>query len=392
MKIDKNNPRHWFYLLLMGVNAVMAVVLRPLLHQKNQKPKQVLLYGHKLNGNLLAIHNHLCEHAGAEFDVAFLTMDKAYYRQLQAEGINCVLATRPQAIKRLSTVDAIISDHGLHCLSVLINTTDIKFIDVWHGFGFKGHEWRDFRVLRRYTEAWVSSPLQRQFYLERFGFKPNIVKATGYARADRLVRQNEDVGAIRRKLGLEAPGTGKLVLFAPTWTQDLACRSMFPFGLTADQFLRALSDTAQRTQSTVIVRAHLNTGIDSQTTYPRLVFIPYASYPDTEAMLLVSDILVADWSSIVFDWLLLNRPTLFLDVEVPFTTGHTLDPSYRYGDIVSNMAGLQKHLEQYLRDEQAYHTKHGEQMQRIRDSVFGGCADGSATARCVERLRRLLGA
>lgn len=352
--------------------------------------KTVVLYGHKLSGNLLAIHRYWKTHAFDEFDMVFLTMDKAYHRQLRAEGVTSVLATRPAAIGLLACADAIISDHGLHVMSILVGRSSIKFIDVWHGFGFQGHEPHEFRVQHRYDEIWVASPLQRYFYTRRFGFDPRKVKATGYARMDRLVRRDADVPAIRQHLGLDGSDAGKIVLFAPTWRHEASGHSIYPFRLSSAQFLRGLSKVAQRTRNTVVIRAHLNTGLDAPSDYPGVVWIPFARFPDTEAMLLASDVLICDWSSIAMDWLLLNRPTIFLDVEPPFARGHTLDASHRYGDIAASAEALQRALEQCLCEPQAWHANHDEQMAQMRQLVFGGSADGDASMRCCRRLCEVL--
>lgn len=389
MKIDKTNPAHWLCLCLFGINVLAALVLRPLFHRQRH-PRRVILYGHKLSGNLLALQRYIQAHDADELTLTFLTMDKRYARQQLRDGVHVAIATRPEAIALMIRADAVISDHGLHVMQWLVGRSSIRFFDVWHGFGFKGHARRDFRVLRHYDEVWVDSPLQARFYREQFGFDPAKVHATGYARTDRLVDRREDAAAIRRSLQLDTSEAGKLVLFAPTWKQDVATRSMYPFGLDAGSFIGALSALAQRTHSTIIVRAHLNTGMAATGAFPRVVWIPSTDYPDTEAMLLASDVLVADWSSIVFDWLLLARPTVFLDVPPPFTHGHTLDASYRYGEVVDSLDQLCRVLEQYLVDPRAYQMAHADQVARTRKAVFGDCADGRAAARCVQRLRQAL--
>src|SRR5690625_6444995 len=67
MKIDKNNPVHWVCLFLFGVNSFVAWLIRPFIRPCQKKI--IVLYGHKLNGNLLALHTHLSKHAVEEFEV-----------------------------------------------------------------------------------------------------------------------------------------------------------------------------------------------------------------------------------------------------------------------------------------------------------------------------------
>ena len=228
MKIDKRNPLHWLYLLLLGINVIFATLLRPLLHRR--ATGRVLLYGHKRSGNLRSIHDWVLEHRPEGLDMRYLTMDPSYYQELRRHGVPCVLAIGPAAIAWLGTADAVVSDHGLHAMEFMLGTTDLRFFDVWHGIPFKGFDANDFKIQRQYDETWVASPLLASMYMERFGFSPVRVKVTGYARTDGLSeRKAGDKEQARSRLGLPG-GEAKVVLFAPTWKQDDTKRSLFQIG------------------------------------------------------------------------------------------------------------------------------------------------------------------
>jgi CDP-glycerol glycerophosphotransferase len=386
MKIDPRDPRHWLWLAASALWVAVALAMRPFRSRRRQRLR-VLLYGHKLGGNLLALYRGL--RADANFDVAFLSLDPAYAAALSASGEHVVCAASWRCVRWLATADALVSDHGLHALEPLLHLSDLSFFDTWHGIPFKGFDRGDFRVQRHYRQAWVASPSQRQLWIERFGFDPGVVEATGYPRTDRLVRRGENADQVVRDLGLDPQRSGKLVLFAPTWRQDDAGRSVFPFGLDAERFLGGLSALADRCDATILLRTHLNSGAPDRTFPPRVVALPYAQFPDTEAVLLASDVLICDWSSIAFDFLLLSRPTVFLDVPAPFAKGFSLDPSYRFGKVVGNATEMAASVEAFLRDPAGYESAHGDKAASIRDAVYGDCADGMATARCIDQLRRL---
>ena len=74
MKVDPRDPRHWLWLVTAGLWAAMAAVLR--LFRRRRGRKTVLLYGHKLGGNLLALYREL--RRDPAFDAAFLSLDPAY--------------------------------------------------------------------------------------------------------------------------------------------------------------------------------------------------------------------------------------------------------------------------------------------------------------------------
>jgi CDP-glycerol glycerophosphotransferase len=155
--------------------------------------------------------------------------------------------------------------------------------------------------------------------------------------------------------------------------------------------MNALSRFAVANSATILLRSHLNTGGASTGEYPGVVALPGTRFPDTEAILLASDILVCDWSSIAFDFLLLQRPTVFLDVPPPFRKGFSLGPEYRFGAIARDLPELMRQLETCVGEPEAYWRVHAGTYQSIRHQVYGDKADGHSAARCIARLQARLG-
>lgn len=390
MKIDRRRPNHWLYLLGFFVQGVIGVLCRKKKHQNGGR-KIVLLYGHKLNGNLLALYRAMRRDHEDRFRPIFLTMDLAYHRQLRAAGEDSVWAAGRVCSRVLAEADAVVSDHGLHALQPLhdlYRKRDVRFFDVWHGIPFKGFDAHDFRLQRRYDEIWVASHLHRRLYVERYEFEAAKVIATGYARTDQLVNQAENSGAIRHRLGL--PARGRLVLFAPTWAQDARGRSIYPFGVGAQPFLQALSAIAEKHEATIILRSHLNSGAVNTAATPRIVPLSGSEYPDAEEILRVSDLLICDWSSIAFDFLLLDRPALFLDVPAPFAKGFSLGSEYRFGPVPGSLAQLTTELDRALADYEGYRLAGSQSRETMRARIYGAVADGQAADRCVRRLQAAL--
>jgi len=388
MKIDRANASHWLYLALFTLNVAIAIPLRWM--SGRNRSGNVLLYGHKLNGNLAAIYEQAERMDGLLPPLVFLTMDPAYHRQLLADGKSSALAISPRCITLLARTRAVVSDHGLHALALLARFTRVRLFDVWHGIPYKGFDAQDFAVQHRYDETWVPSPLLKTMYVERFGFQAERVQVTGYARTDRLVDRHEPTEALRAQLGLERTRGRRVVLFAPTWKQDASGRSIFPFGVDQSAFFEGLSRVCRRAHAIVLFRAHLNSGVARETVSDDVISVPHAEFPDTEAILLLSDVLVCDWSSIAFDYLLLDRPTIFLDVEPPFVKGFSLGREYRFGAVVSGMDELLGRLEQALLDPDAYHREFSLRHAQVKAAVYGDYADGQSARRCLDRLQAFL--
>ena len=387
MKIDTKKPIHWVYLVVFFLNSFAAAILRPFVWRNSGG--LVLLYGHKLNSNLKGIYDFSRNNRHADLTLYFLTMDPVYFRELRAAGENALLALNPLNIIKMARCSVIVSDHGLHALEVLLKFSNIRFADVWHGIPFKGFDADDFRTQHQYSEIWLTSTLLKEMYATRFGFNKGLLHATGYARTDALINKSADCETVRKRLGI-AGSRDKVILFAPTWKQDEHNRNIYPFNTSAEAFFGVLEQLCDKLSVACVFRTHLNTPAGVDGGYNNIFYAPHSTFPDTEEILLACDVLVCDWSSIAFDYLLLDRPTVFLDVEAPFKKGFSLDESYRFGEVVGNLDEMISALELYIKYPETYWSAHGDRCDTIKNALFNSNADGHAAERCYARLERLV--
>ena len=385
MKIDKRNPHHWLILFRQGLYTLFAVCVRYI----SSKPKKpiVVLYGHQLSGNLKALYEEWQRAHTTKFDCYFLALDPEYARLLSDAAVNVLRCGRLTDMVRVGRCSAIITDHGLHAMSPLLSLTNIVFVDVWHGIPFKGFVPEDFRLQQRYDEVWVSSPFLKEMYQTKFGFKPNIIKDLGYARADKLFLREPPDPSLREKAAI--PTGQKVVLYAPTWQQDDNGRELFPFGESQDSFIRRLSETCDQNNAVLTIRSHLNTSISAQH-FENVRYCSMREFPDSEGLLLLTDVLICDWSSIAFDFLALNKPTLFLDVPSPFKNGFSLGKDYRFGKVVGTLESLDSELKRCLNTPKLYFTEQGNKHQRVTLDAYHTHTDGHASARQLDRLYELI--
>jgi CDP-ribitol ribitolphosphotransferase / teichoic acid ribitol-phosphate polymerase len=391
MKIDKKNPWHWLYLLTSCLWMFVAIGLRPFRSRKSQKI--VVLYGHKFNGNLRALADYIAARKDSNIRCYFLTMDPAYYREvvLTNPSVPILLMTRLADMLIVGRADAVITDHGLHALTFLHKLTSVPFIDVWHGIPYKGFSLAHFAFMKSYTEVWVSSPWIRDQYISRFEFRPEQVKATGYARVDRLVKGGYEPEALRRKYGIESHFK-HIVLLAPTWKHEADGRSIVPFGATEEALFDALNVVGDKLNALIIFRAHLNVG--NATSYTSRDFVrnmPFALYPDAEEFVALADVLVTDWSSIALDYLPLHRPTIFLDVEPPFKYGLVLGKEQRFGAVVNSVESLIEAIEEGITQPQEFIQRYKPLIQKTEELAYGDTLDGRSAERYYQQLKQLLG-
>ena len=390
MKIDKRNLSHWSYLARSGFFALVGILLRSFWRPKE---KLVVLYGHKFNGNIRAFAEYLKESKVNDglYSVAYATMDPEYYKAVKAQypDANILSMIRLKDMIAIARSSAIITTHGLHTLVLFRKFTGIKFINVWHGIGWKGHDSSDFSFTEGYADNWVSSEVFRGVYENYFKVK-TPVHVTGYARSDDAVNKKYSVAELRKKYGISR-NFKKVILIAPTWEQGSGNHSIYPFGQDSDSFFAGLDEAAKGIGALVIFRSHLNS---KTTTLPsglnNIVLMPYREYPVVEDFLYMADMLISDWSSIVFDYLPLRRPTIFLDVKCPYDKV-CIGESNRFGVKVSSMKELTSAMQKYTLDPKAYEKKYGAKMAEAENTGYGSTLDGKSSERYHKRLIEIIG-
>ena len=388
MKIDKSNPWHWMALLASSCLLLLALPYRL---TKPRRPKKaiVVFYGHTLNSHLRTLYTYWLNRP--DVDVYFLSFDhKKTTRQLRSAGYRVLDGLSFRDLVKLTRASVFFSSHGLHHFVLLRMLTSMKFIDLFHSpLAYKGFDASDFKHLHPSDEVWVSSRGVRKIYIHKYGFDAEKVKVTGCARVEDIWRYTKQRKAIMKTHGLDP--AKKTILVAPTWKQDNRHRSIVPFGLTLAEFMQCILSIAREDNIQVIFRAHLNSGDSEQFQNAKNIHImPYSQYPNTEEFLAMSDVLINDWSSIAMDFLVTNRPIVYLDVKPPFAKGFSAPPEYRAGAVVKDQQELVAALRQAVYQPVEYQEKYKNRIIQTKELAFGDTLDGKTLERCDHRLDLLL--
>jgi len=158
-----------------------------------------------------------------------------------------------------------------------------------------------------------STPIMRQ----AFGFTGEICES-GYPRNDALLAQGtagrlaDRAAEVRRWLGL--PAGRRVALYVPTWRDDqhdVAGGYRLDFRLDLDAAARRLAG-----DYVLLIRAHhlMTTPVPAAAT-PGFA-IDVTGYPDIADLLLVTDVLITDYSSVMFDFAPTGRPMLFFTYDL----------------------------------------------------------------------------
>lgn len=141
----------------------------------------------------------------------------------------------------------------------------------------------------------------------------NRILETGYPRNDMLVLGNneETINNIKRKFNI--PSEKKVLLYAPTW-RDHHNKGPgsyhFNMQLDINAFKHAFSD-----EYVLLLRMH--SFISDKLAIEEDEFVKDVSaYYDINELYLISDMLITDYSSVFFDYAILNRPILFFAYDL----------------------------------------------------------------------------
>ncbi|TAH71160.1 MAG: CDP-glycerol glycerophosphotransferase family protein [Anaerolineaceae bacterium] len=147
-----------------------------------------------------------------------------------------------------------------------------------------------------------------EIFKKAFGFKKEILEI-GYPRNDILFRKNkkEEIYKIKEMLGL--PQDKRIILYAPTWRDnEFYSNGIYKFNTGLD-FMLLMKELKEDTVWVVKYHYLIQDKID-WSAYEGFVYTYDKSY-DISLLYLASDILVTDYSSVMFDYSILKRPMLF---------------------------------------------------------------------------------
>lgn len=256
-------------------------------------------------------------------------------------------------------------------------------VNVRHGLiGKQGLRRLPARASARRFDAVCVGDQRRRAHYERAGARPDVFWETGYPQMDALFRRDPPPA-------LPLPPGRPTLLYAPTWNLGLSSAAML--GERLVDLVRARAP-----ELNVIIKPHPVIGEWRprwMTTWARLaaahpgVHLVRDTHADVVPYLLASDVLLSDASSVVFEFLALDRPIVLVT-----NPRHRADPAWLGDDIVwrwrdlgeeiGNVNELPAAVAAALRDPEA----RGARRRHYGQTLFGRLTDGRNAARAAEHI------
>jgi CDP-glycerol glycerophosphotransferase len=156
------------------------------------------------------------------------------------------------------------------------------------------------------------NPFSTKIMKRAFAFKGEILE-TGYPRNDVLYSADAKfiAASVRARIGI--PAGKRVVLYAPTWRDDQFYgrgRYKFEMPIDLDRARAALGE-----DHVLLVRLHSNI-VDGVPNAGDGFVYDVSLYPEIAELYLISDVLVTDYSSAMFDYANTRRPMLFFTYDL----------------------------------------------------------------------------
>jgi CDP-ribitol ribitolphosphotransferase len=294
----------------------------------------------------------------------------------------------------LATASLFVVDDYYFPMYVIRPRDGTRFVQVWHacgafkkfgysvldkGFGADGAYVRSVPIHANYDLCLVSAARFAPFYAEAFRTPiERFTSALGIPRTDLffdMERRSRTAEAVRRRYAI--PADRRVVLYAPTFRGERITVARDPADLDLAAFHATLgADHVVLLRSHPFVRSRL-----AADPALRGFVIDASDHPDMNELMLVSDVLVTDYSSAMYEFALLERPMAFFAPDHAAYEGERgfyLDwPADLPGPVFDTTGDLAAWLRAGAFDL--------DRVRAFRAAAFD-VADGRATARLVDEV------
>ena len=279
-----------------------------------------------------------------------------------------------------------------------------KYIQTWHGTPLKklGLDMDYLNMsgdqdIEKYHETFTKNSADWQYLISQNSYSSEIFRRAfafngemleiGYPRNDILVNNNNEEYIDKLKAKFNIPKDKKVILYAPTWRDNEYYQKgeyKFATEMDFDQMHSELGD-----DYVLIVKFHylVKENID-WSKYGGFVIECDAQW-DIQELYLVSDIMITDYSSVMFDYAILRRPMLFFTYDLKFYKDSLRDFYFDMleevpGPLIENTTDLVNEIKNLNIEE--YEEKYGEKYDRFQNK-YNEFDKGTASKYIIDLIR-----
>lgn len=384
--------RKTFDFILFSIAFVLlSIFIRP---RKNQRKRIIGFAAAQFTVNVKYLYLEMAKYPNAK---VFFVTDRKEMERLSGKAIDVHYHMDVKSVPLFLRTQAWVTSHGPYFIPFVSVVRGFipffrwkhgsKWVSVWHAVEVKdvGRE----KMLRDYDLGFVTSEFYKQYYSKKARIWDKL-KITGNARIDPLVKRSWNRKELLQEMGI--PFNRKNVLYAPTWGHGKR-KAFLPWENTIKN-IEDLEEFSQKNNCSFLIRMHPEwyrknpeekKKLEEAIKRSKHIFdLSPQKYIDVQRALYIADILITDWSSIANDFILLDRPIIFLDTKLPVQE-LILKPEERAGYIIRNKEEIFERLQESLDNPDLFETKKKTLIKKLYKHL-----DGNSAKRCTEEILKLL--
>lgn len=267
-----------------------------------------------------------------DFETAWIVKKSQSFFTLSERGIKCAVYDTIESHEILASADIIIANS--YTFLNIPKREDQLLVNLWHGSGVKAHDYYDHDLNPRHViklknyfgmvDLMCVHSLDDRFKLSAMlHFDLRKIYVTGQPRLD-CVTSSDGKKKLAELFGERISGYERLIFFAPSYRSNMSCHAGKIYSdniFRLDDFDNTrLNDYLKEHNAAIVYKLH---PIEQTAFSGRNFSMNENCFELTDSMLFERDIrydellnafdvMISDYSSIVFDYLLLDRPVVYL--------------------------------------------------------------------------------
>lgn len=228
--------------------------------------------------------------------------------------------------------------------------------------------------------------------LSAYDLNPSCAALTGSPRSDAVLREPPEPVPVIDELRAKHEN-GKIIIYAPTFRGGSKARLGSDNDLVPEGPLRTVDAMLARRDATLLVCMHFfreGRSALTENAFERIRLLSIKERPDITLLLPHADVLITDFSSLYYDYLLLDRPIVFAPFDFEQYTTIDRELYDEYGEVTpgprcESWEDVSSALDEILSGE----DRHAEDRARVRP-LFQHYVDTQNSARVAAATKRLL--
>ena len=351
---------------------------------------------HNFADNSRYFLEYLYSNTDHKYDVIVLVKNKVLFDEISLKYPNITYYSKSlSGMKLFLKTKNIVISHGSDASYFFPYFLDIKsknIINLWHGIPLKRlslqvkgiRESKSRSRFQKFSSICAASTFEQFLLASCFEMHIDDIWITGTPRNDYLLYPNNELLQEHSYLNK------KVILYAPTWREYGDRSSFFPF---EDKDLECLNAFLETQDAYLLMRGHREEMERISENYgeeklSRILPAHQEFFPDAQRLLAHVDVLVTDYSSIYLDFLLLDKPMIFIPYDLEqyqSYRGFLFDyDTHTPGDKVGTQAEFIASIDRALNKPEL-----GAKERALMKNLFHTYEDGKSSERILEQINKM---